>query len=200
MPGVAVQSFGNQVTGLATLRGSAGVVGLHPFLSDPATGGMIIADAGSSGVPVQLNGYDKGRTSFDGEIVIPDAVAGVPQRVAIDTARLPIDAVPGETDQLVTVRDRGASVVAFGVRSAASSALMRITVNGQPPPVGSTLISAASSAPISKEGRAYLPSLRRNELLTVEMPDGTKCLVHTHFDGNGGVGRRLGTIPCEEVR
>ena len=200
VPGVAVQSFGNQVTGYATLRGSAGIVGMHPFLSDPATGGIIIADAGRSGVPVQLNGYDKGRTSFDGKMALSGAVAGTPQRVAIDTARMPIEAVPTETDTLVIVRDRGAALAVFGVQSAASSALMSITVGGKPPPVGSMLVSATSSAPISKEGRAYLPSLGHNEVLTVEMPDGSKCLVRTSFDGKGGVGRRLGTFPCKETK
>jgi outer membrane usher protein len=199
VPGVAVQSFGKQVTGYATLRGSAGVVGMHPFLSEPASGGIIIADAGRSGVPVQLNGYDKGRTSLDGKMALSGAVAGAPQRVAIDTARMPIDAVPSETDKLVTVRDRGATLAVFGVQSAGSSALMNITVHGQPPPVGSTVVSATSSAPISKEGRAYLSSLDRNEVLTVEMPDGSKCLVRTDFDGKGGVGRRLGTLPCRET-
>ncbi len=88
----------------------------------------------------------------------------------------------------------------FGVQSAGSSALMNITVHGQPPPVGSTLASVTSSAPISKEGRAYLSSLERNEVLTVEMPDGSKCLVQTNFDGKGGVGRKLGTLPCKEMR
>ena len=199
MPGVAVQSFGNHVTGYTTLRGSAGVVALHPFLSDPASGGIIIADAGRSGVPVQLNGYDKGRTSLDGKMALAGAIPGAPQRVAIDAARMPIDAVPSETDQLVVVRDRGATVVSFGVHSAASSALIGITYRGQPPPIGSTLASASSSAPISKEGRAYLPSLDKHEVLTVEMPDGTKCLVRTRFDGHGGVGRKLGPFPCEEA-
>ncbi len=199
IPGLAVQSFGGQVTGLATLRGSAGVVGLHPFASDPASGGLIIADAGRSGVPVQLNGYDKGRTSWDGKTALAGAVAGAPQRVAIDTTRLPMDTVPGETERLVVIRDGGASVASFGVRSASSSAILIVTVHGHAPPVGSTLVSAASSAPISKEGRAYLQSIGRNEVLRVDMPDGTSCLVHTRFDGRGGVGRRLGPLPCEGV-
>lgn len=198
IPGVAMQSFGNQVTGFATLRGSAGVVGMHPFLSDPASGGIIIADVGRSGVPVQINGYEKGRTSLDGKMALASAIPGIPQRIAIDAARLPFDAVPSETDQLVTVRDQGASVAVFGVKSAASSALLGITYQGVPPPVGSTLVSATSSAPISKEGRAYLPSMARNEVLTVEMPDGKTCQVHSKFDGKGGSGRKIGIFPCEE--
>lgn len=172
---------------------------MHPFVADPASGGLIIADAGSSGVPVQLNGYDRGRTWFDGQLAIPGAVPGVPQRLALDTARLPIDAVPGETDQLAVVRDGGATVTSFGVRSASAAASLRITVAGGPPPVGSTLVAAGASMPISKEGRAYVPVLERDEVLTVELPDGSKCRVQTHFDGHGGVGRRLGTFACEEV-
>ncbi len=199
IPGVAVQSFGKQVTGYATLRGSVGVVGLHPFVSDPATGSIIIADAGQSGVPVRLNGYDKGSTSLDGKMALSGAIPGAPQRVAIDTARMPIDMVPSETDRLVVVRDRGAAVVQFGVQSAASSAVLSITYHGHPPPAGSNLVSAASSVPISKAGRAYLPSLDRNEVLTIEMPDGEKCLVRTEFDGRGGVGRKLGPFVCQET-
>jgi len=199
IPGIAVQSFGKQVTGYATLRGSAGIVGLHPFVSDPASGGIIIADAGHSGVPVQLNGYDKGHTFLDGKMALSGAIPGAPQRVTIDTARMAIDMVPDETDRLVVVRDRGAAVVAFGVQSTTSAALLGITYHGQPPPAGSTLVSAASSAPISKQGRAYLPVLQRNEVVAVEMPDGTTCRVQTKFDGRGGVGRKLGTLPCEET-
>lgn len=199
VPGLGVQSFGRQATGYVTLRGSAGGVGLHPFVSDPAGGGIIIADVGRSGVPVQLNGYDKGRTSFDGKIALPDAVPGSPQRVAIDTSRMPIDAVPSETDQLVVVRDQGAAVASFGVRSSSASALLKIIYHGHPPPVGSTVSSSTSSAPVSKEGRVYLPSIGKGEVLTVELPDGGKCLVRTDFDGKGGVDRKLGTLSCEDA-
>ena len=198
--GVAVQSFGKQVTTLATLQGSAGVIGMHPFAADPATGGIIIADAGRPGVPVELNGYEQGRTAFDGKMAIAGAVADSPQTVAIDASRMPIDAVPTETDQQVTVRNDGATIAKFGVASASASALLHLTYRGAPPPVGSILSSSSSSAPISKEGRAYLPSLRRNEVLKVEMPDGTSCTVATKFDGKGGVGRRLGSLPCLEVK
>ena len=200
IPGIAVQSFGKQVTTSATMQGSAGVVGLHPFASDPATGGIIIADAGRSGVPVQLNGYDQGRTAFDGKLAIAGAVPNSPQTVTIDASRMPIDSVPSETDQQITVRDEGAAVAKFGVASASASALLHINYKGAAPPVGSVLTSASSSAPISKDGRAYLPSIARNEILKVEMPDGSTCLVATRFDGRGGVGRRLGTLPCGDTK
>ena len=200
IPGVAVQSFGKQVTTLATLQGSAGVVGLHPFASDPATGGIIIADAGRSGVPVELNGYEQGRTAFDGKLAIAGAVPDTPQTVTIDASRMPLDAVPTDTNQQITVRSDGAAVARFGVGSASASALLHVTYRGAPPPVGSVLSSASSTAPISKDGRVYLPSLARNEVLKVEMPDGTTCVIATHFDGRGGVGRRLGTLPCRDPR
>ena len=194
--GAAVQSFGSQVTTYGDLRGSAGLVGLHPFVSDPASGGIIIADAGQPGIPVQINGYDKGHTAFDGKMALAGAVSGVPQRVAIDMASLPIDSVPAATDQLVTVRNGGAALASFGVHSFTASALIVVTVAGGPPPLGSILSSATSSAPVSKEGRAYLTSLAPEEALTLEMPDGRTCPVQSHFDGHGGVGRRIGPLAC----
>lgn len=161
IPGVTVQSFDNQVTTYATLKGSLGVVSGHPFLADPIDGGIIIADVGRPGVPVELNGYSKGRTSFDGKMALTGAVSGAQQRIAIDAEHMSIDVVPSATDGLATVRNGGAAVVKFGVQSSSSSALLNVTVDGAPPPLGSILIARSSTVPISREGRAYLPSLAR---------------------------------------
>lgn len=200
IPGVVVQNNGDVTTGYATLRGSAGIVGMHPFVADPMTSGIIIADVGQSGIPVQVNGDERGPTSWiDGKMATPSAVPGVPQRVTIDTDRLSMEAVATETEQVLVLRNSGASVASFGVRSVSSSALVSVLVNGAAPPVGSTLSSASSSAPVSKEGRAYLPSLAPNEVLRLEMPDGRTCRVATQFDGAGGVGRKLGPFRCEEL-
>ena len=196
VPGIAAQSLNGQTTGFVTLRGSAGLIGGHAFITDPAHGGIIIADTGQSGVPVELNGYAKGRSWVDGKLAITGAVAGVAQRLTIDTARMSIEAVPTETDRVAVVRDGGASVVSFGVHSTASSAVVFVTYRGVAPPLGSTLASSRSSAPISKEGRAFLPSLKAHEVLSVELPDGNRCQVRTDFDGHGGVGRRLGPFRC----
>jgi outer membrane usher protein len=199
IPGVEVLSFNGQTTGYLKARGSVGFVEWHPFVSDPVNGGLILADGGAPGIPVQLNGYDKGRTSFDGKLVVPDAVAGVPQRVAIDTSRLPLDMIPNDTDQAAVVRNGGAAVVKFGTQSASSSAIVLVTVDGKPPGVGSTLVSATSSAPLDRRGRAYLPSLEKDEMLTVEFLDGGSCRVQTKFDGQGSVTRLIGPYPCVPV-
>jgi outer membrane usher protein len=199
IPGVEVNSFNGQTTGYLRARGSAGFIEWHPFISDPVDGGLILADGGAPGIPVQLNGYNKGRTSFDGKLVIPNAVPGVPQRVAIDTSRLPLDMIPNDTDQAAVVRSGGASTVRFGTQSAASSAIVLVTVDGKPPAVGSTLVAATSSAPLDRRGRAYLPSIAKDEILTVEFLDGGSCKVQTKFDGEGSVTRLIGPYPCTPV-
>jgi outer membrane usher protein len=200
IPGVEVNSFGGQTTGYLRGRGSVGFIEWHPFVSDPVDGGLILADGGAPGIPVQLNGYDKGRTSFDGKLVIPNAVPGVPQRVAIDTSRLPLDMIPSDTDQAAVVRNGGASVVKFGTQSASSSAIVLVTVGGKPPPIGSTLVASTSSAPLDRRGRAYLPSLEKDEILTVEFLDGGSCRVQTKFDGEGSVTRLIGPYPCVQAQ
>lgn len=200
IPGVEVNSFAGQTTGYVKARGSVGVVDWHPFIGDPVRGGLILADGGAPGMPVQLNGYDKGFTSFDGKLLIPDAIPGAPQRVAIDASRLPLDLIPNDTDTSVVVRQGGATVAAFQAQSASASAVVLVTVGGKPPPIGSTLSSATSSAPIDRRGQAYLPSLTANETLTVEFADGGSCKLRTTFDGNGGVTRKIGPFACAAER
>jgi len=200
IPGVEVNSFAGQTTGYVKARGSVGLVDLHPFVADPVKGGLILADGGAPGMPVQLNGYDKGKTSFDGKLLIPDAVPGVPQRVAIDAARLPLDLIPSDTDKSVVVRPGGATVAGFDAQTASASAVVLVTVGGKPPPIGSSLASATSSAPIDRKGQAYLPSLAKDEVLTVELAEGGSCKVHTKFDGQGAVTRKIGPFPCVEAR
>src|ERR1700730_7082774 len=196
IPGVEVNSFAGQTTGYVKARGSVGLVDLHPFVGDPVTGGPILADGGAPGMPVQLNGYDKGKTSFDGKLLIPDAIPGAPQRIAIDTARLPLDLIPSDTDKSVVVRRGGAAIAGFDAQTASTSAIVLVTIDGKPPPIGSSLVSATSSAPIDRKGQAYLPSLAPDEVLTVELAEGGSCKVHTKFDGQGAVNRRIGPFPC----
>jgi outer membrane usher protein len=151
-------------------------------------------------MPVQLNGYDKGKTSFDGKLLIPDAIPGAPQRIAIDTARLPLDLIPSDTDKSVVVRRGGATVVGFDAQTASASAIVLVTIDGKPPPIGSSLVSATSSAPIDRKGQAYLPSLAQDEVLTVELAEGGSCKVRTKFDGKGAVNRKIGPFPCVGAR
>jgi outer membrane usher protein len=200
IPGVEVNSFAGQTTGYVKARGSLGFVEWHPFVGDPVTGGLVLADGGAPGMPIQLNGYDKGKTSFDGKLLIPDAIPGAQQRVAIDTSRLPLNLIPSDTDKSVVVRRGGATVAGFGAQSADTSAIVLVTVDGKPPPIGSNLVAATSSAPIDRKGQAYLPSLARDEVLTVEFADGGSCKVHTTFDGQGGVTRKIGPFACVEAR
>lgn len=198
IPGFGVQTFGRSVTATATLRGSAGIVGWHPFVADPVQGGLIVVDTGQSGVPVQLDGSDRGRTAWDGKITLPAGVPGVPHHVAIDTTDLPIDTVPTITEGDATVRDGAATVVPFRVQTTAAAASFRVVFGGEAPPAGSTVVSAGGSAPVGNDGRAYLPSIQPGEVLRVDMPDGRTCSIATHFNGRGGLGRRLGPLPCRE--
>ena len=195
-----MNSFAGQTTAYAKARGSIGFVEFHPFIADPVRGGLILADGGAPDMPVQLNGYNRGSTWLDGKLAIPDAIPGAPQRVAIDTTKLPLDLLPNDTDKSVVIRRGGAAVAGFGAQSASTSAMVVVTVDGKPPAIGSTLVSATSSAPLDRRGQAYLPSLAADEVLTLEFADGGSCKVHTQFDGRGAVNRRIGPFACVGAR
>ena len=196
VPAPLIYAFAGQTTAYAKTRGSVGLLEWHPFIADPVRGGLILADGGAPGMPVQLNGYNKGYTSFDGKLAIPDAIPGAPQRVAIDTTRLPLDLIAGDTDKSVVVRPGGATTASFAAQSTVTSAIVLVTVEGKPPPIGSTLVSASSSAPLDRRGQAYLPSLEKKEILTVEFADGGSCKIRSQFDGKGAATRKIGPLPC----
>lgn len=198
IPGVSVQNYGTGTTAYGTMRGTVGVVDMHPFVGDPSSSGVVVVDGGAPGLPVMMNGESKGRTSFDGKLAVPVDVAYAPQRFELDIARMPINVVPTSTNGNVTLRPGGAAVIAFAARKATASAIVTVTVHGKPPPVGATLVGVGSQAPIDSHGRAYLDDIRPNEVLQVEFADGRGCTVRSGFDGKGGIGRRLGPLDCVE--
>jgi len=109
---------------------------------------------------------------------------------------LPLDLIAGDTDKSVVVRPGGATTASFAAQSTVTSAIVLVTVEGKPPPIGSTLVSASSNAPLDRRGQAYLPSLEKNEILTVEFADGGSCKIRSQFDGKGAATRKIGPLPC----
>jgi outer membrane usher protein len=196
IPGIAYQEFGGTGTASVTMQGTIGQAAMHPFVADPVIGGVAIVQGGAPGLPVTLNGNDKGRTGDDGMLAVPLDVAEVPLRLALDVTRMPIEAVPGATQATVTVRQAGATLAHFATRSARAAARVTVTLDGKPPPLGSTLMGHQDSAPLDESGRAWLPAIERGEVLTVSLPDGGTCRVHTGFDGHGNIRRRIGPLPC----
>ena len=196
--GAGVDWFGKQTTGNLFLRGSAGIAGSHPFVSDPITGGLVVADAGSPGAEVRANGYTRGVTGYDGKLVL-DTDPGIPVVVSLGTEKIDLSKVPENTEGTTVVRRNGVSVITYGVRDTSHGAVVVVLIQGSPPPVGSTLSGANSSAPMDARGRAYLTAITNDEVLLLETVDGKRCRVETHFDGKGGPGRRIGPLSCGPV-
>lgn len=196
IPGLELQSTNGTKTGIISVRGVAGLVGVHPFMSASNQAGMLIADVGVPGVTVTANGAPVGKTNGDGVVAIPAAGDGVAETVSIDTSKMPFNDVAKITTLTATLRQDGASILPFDVKQAESGAVLLVTLNGKPPPLGSTLIGQDSQAPIDGQGRSYLPNLRYHEVLKVLLPDGNTCHVQTKFNGHGGIGLVLGPLPC----
>lgn len=196
IPGLELQNSSSTNTGVVSLSGVAGVIGLHPFVSASNQSGMMIADVGVPGVSVIANGEPAGRTGWMGTVAVPVAGDGVAETVAIDTSKMPFDDIAGTTSMTAALRQDSATILHFNVKTASFGAVIVVTVNGKPPPLGSTLVGQESQAPIDNHGRAYLPSMRKHELLSVLLPNGQTCHVQTNFNGQGGMGLVLGPLPC----
>jgi outer membrane usher protein len=198
IPGVAFTNVQGRSTAYVLGRGSVGIVGGHAFFADPVQSGVAVAEVGAPGVPVQVNGWYRGRTGSGGKRAIVDVVPDAPTRVALDTANMPTNVIAGETDRRAIVRRGGGTVVRFNSRQSDLSATVTIRLSGAPPPFGSMIVGAGGEAPLDREGGAFLPEIGRNETLTVLLPGGLSCRVQTSFNGRGGLSVRIGPFECEE--
>lgn len=196
IPAIGYTRFAGQSQTYLNARGAAGIVAGHPFTSDPVHGGIIVADVGQPDVPVLLNGYETAHSRGDGLAAIAVEVAGTPQTIEIDDSDLPLSAIASNTRQIVTIREGGGSTADFDVQSSASGAIVRLTVNGKLPTAGTEVLTDDGGIPIDSKGRAWIPTLGRDAVLTVELPDGQRCSVRTNFDGKGGPARIIGPLDC----
>lgn len=196
IPAVGYTHFGGQSQTYIKATGAAGMVAGHAFMSDPVHGGIVIAEVGQPDVPVLLNDYEAARSRRDGLAAIAVDVAGTPQSIEIDDSNLPLSAIAGRTRQTVTIRAGGGSVASFDIESSETGAIVLLRVNGKPPKAGTEVITDAGPIPVGTRGRAWIPTLERNEVLVVELPNRQRCSVATNFDGKGGPARIIGPLDC----
>ncbi len=196
IPAAGATSFAGRTQTYLRGTGSVGIAAWHSFASDPLEGGLVVADVGQPGVPLLLNGYATRPTGSDGKAVIAVGVAGAPQRIDIEDDDLPLDLIAGTTREIVTVRAGSGTVAHFSMQSAHTGAIVLFLVDGTVPPPGTSVQTAEAGIPIDSAGRAWLPTIRVSETLTVELADGRRCSVQSAFDGQGGPSRIIGPLDC----
>src|SRR5690606_23952226 len=106
------------------VTGSIVAAGGGVFLANRINDAFAIVDAGAAALPVLYENRPAGVTGYNRMFLIPDLRSYERNRVAIDPAGLPLDAVVSSTRQTIIPADRAGVVVHFGDRASGGSALV----------------------------------------------------------------------------
>lgn len=154
--------------------------GVHAMRAAPDAFALVQTD-GVAGVPVRLENRLVGRTDASGRLLVPDLLSHQRNRIAIDTADLPLDLRPDLTELSVAPASRTGARVSFRIRKVRPLHAIAADWRGIPLPVGTTgqLRAAnrtgdASPVVVGHDGEIYIDDLARDSVLSFAL-DGVPC-------------------------
>jgi outer membrane usher protein len=150
------------------------------FASNRIDDAFAIVDAGAPGLEVEYENRPIGVTDRNGRLLIPRLRSYQDNRISIDPAPLPLDAIVNNTREVVVPADRSGVVVRFDVDLNADAALVTFRdPGGDPIEMGATGKIGGRNDPfiIGYDGQALVQGLAARNRITVERRDGSTCVV-----------------------
>jgi outer membrane usher protein len=157
--------------------------------------------SGAEGIRVLSENREVGRTDSSGRLLVPDLRSFDRNRIAIEPTDVPIDASVPYTTREVRPQDRSGVVVRFPVHMSRGALLRLVDASGAPIPVGSaaTLTTTGTAVPVGYGGEAFVEDLEpRDNRLSVQEPDGRRCVAVFDFNAVPGEIPTIGTVACRD--
>lgn len=146
------------------------------FLSRRIDDAFAIVDTGMGGVPVEFENTAVGKSGADGKLLVPGLHAYEPNKIAIITDGLPLDADYSETQKTVVPKAGSGVRVGFGVRKDTMPAIVAFTgADGQAIPPGTTgvVLPKGESFVVGYDGQAYITDLGPSNTVQLTLDNGT---------------------------
>src|SRR5690606_11752185 len=156
-------------------------------------------DAGAPDVPVLYENRPAGTTGANGLFLIPDLRSYERNRVGIDPANMPLDAVVSSSRQMVIPADLTGVVVRFAGESAGGNALVTFRDEaGDFIEVGSLVSVPGAAEPfiVGYDGQAFLTGLQPDNRVSIQQPSGLGCEAQFPFRANAGNQVSIGDVLC----
>lgn len=185
----------------AQAQGALSVVDGSVFASNTINDSFAVVDTnGVAGVRVLNENRLVGRTGSGGRLIVPDLRAFDVNRVAIEPTDVPADATVPFAAQEVRPQDRSGVLLSFPVQMSRGALLRLVDAAGSPIPVGSraTLQATRGTVPVGYDGEAFVQDLGPENQVTVERPDGGRCVARFAFRAVPGEIPTIGPLPCRE--
>jgi outer membrane usher protein len=197
-----VDRTGNQTTLRAEAQGAISYADGSVFPSNTINDSFGIIDTGGAqGVRVYQENRQVGRTDSAGKLLVPDLRSFDDNHISIDPADVPADASVPFIARDVRPQDRSGVVIRFPMQASRGALLHLVDMAGQPIRVGSaaTLAATGTTVPVGYAGEAFIQDLApQGNRLTVQQPDGHRCVAVFAYQGIAGELPTIGPVPCRE--
>jgi outer membrane usher protein len=197
-----IDQAGSQSYGRLGVQGAIAVMGDAVYATNPIRDSFAVVRTGQPDITVLQENRPIGRTDSGGNLLVPDLRAYERNRLAVNPADLPPDAVLDRDMQEVRPAAGSGVTVAFPVRRQSSARLRLVDGAGKPLPIGSyvhrpaTATTGAAKLPVGYDGEAFLSDLQAENTLTVQLPDGRRCTIHFPFKAEADGLPLIGPLPC----
>ncbi|CAN7576800.1 fimbria/pilus outer membrane usher protein [Pararhizobium sp. LjRoot235] len=195
---VAAEEYDGDYYARGELQGSLVAAGGDVFLANRIDDAFAVVDAGAADVPVLYENKPVATTGSSGKALVTRLRSYEHNKIAIDPAKLPINATIGKTEETVVPADRSGVIVDFGVDTKPQSAIVLLNApTGEPLRAGLTgQTGAGQTFVVGYDGRAFITKLQAKNELTVELAEGV-CHAVFSYAPKGDQQVSIGPVICE---
>ena len=192
-----VNQSNGQLDGSPQMDGGLAVTGDGVFASNRIDDAFGVVKAGAPNVDVYVENQMVGHTDSQGALLVPNLRSFEPNRVAIDPAGLPVDAMPARTEAIVTPRGQSGVRVDFGVDAHVRAAeLVLVDDHGAPLKAGRRgRLSNGAEFIVGFDGLAFVTGLGDFERLVIDGEHGP-CRAEFAYRPKPGRRVRIGPVVC----
>jgi outer membrane usher protein len=161
----------NGVQATAEVEGAVATLGGGVFFANRIDDAFAVVATGVPGIPVFFQNRPVGVTNSSGLALITGLNSYQPNKVAIDTANLPVDADVTASEMVVAPADRSGVKIDFTVKTDAKPAVVVFQgADGQPLAAGAQgQVEGGESFAVGYDGRAYIKNLGPTNNATITL-------------------------------
>jgi outer membrane usher protein len=195
---VGVSQGSNGVVATGEMEGAVVAMGGGVFVANRIDDAFAVVETGVPDVEVFHENRPAGMTNSSGRALIPGLRSFQRNKIAIDTAKLPVDADVSTTEGYVTPADRSGVRLNFAVRTDVKPAIVAFKgADGQPLAAGARgQIEGGESFIVGYDGRAYIKNLNPENKVTVAMVD-RECHASFNYEARPNEQVVISGVTCQ---
>jgi len=170
----SVYQNNNGVQATAEVEGAVATLGGGVFFTNRIDDAFAVVETGVPGIPVFFQNRPVGVTNTSGRALVTGLNSYQPNKLAIDTANLPVDAQVAASEIVVAPADRSGVKIDFTVKTDARPAVVVFQgADGRPLAAGAQgQIEGGESFAVGYDGRAYIQNLADINNATITLLNG----------------------------